>query len=60
METNDNDLRKDLNSLSKDRLIELYIKLKHINLRISESYDKLQKELVERISLEELTEELPD
>lgn len=60
METNNNDLKKELNSLSKDQLIELYLKLKRMSLIIIEKYNKLQAEALERTSLEELIEELPD
>lgn len=53
-------LRNELNELNKEHIIELFIKLKKINQKISEQLSRTENEIIEKTSLEELLESISD
>lgn len=53
-------LRKQLQTLSKDRVIDLFIKMKKAYLKTSEHLAVVENELIEKTSLEDLINEIPD
>lgn len=48
------DIKKELLEFPKEKLIEMFIKLKKINNKISEDYNKLEEEYLDKVSTEEI------
>ena len=54
----ESDLRKRLSIMPKDKLIDLFIKLRKINETYCDRIDKLEVQIDELITLDELIEDL--
>ncbi len=53
-------LKEELLELDKERLVDLFIKLKKINLKLCNRLDKVENQLNELTNLDSLIDDLPD
>lgn len=51
---NEDEMRAELQSLNKDRLIDLFMKLKKNYMSICQRLEKVEQELLDKTSLDEL------
>lgn len=55
---NEDEMRAELQSLDKDRLIDLFMKLKKNYMSICQRLEKIEQELLDKTSLDELIESI--
>lgn len=55
---NEDEMRAELQSLDKDRLIDLFMKLKKNYMGICQRLEKIEQELLDKTSLDELIESI--
>lgn len=55
---NEDEMRAELQSLNKDRLIDLFMKLKKNYMSICQRLEKVEQELLDKTSLDELIESI--
>lgn len=55
---NEDEMRAELQSLDKDKLIDLFMKLKKNYMGICQRLEKIEQELLDKTSLDELIESI--
>ena len=57
---NEDELRQDLNKLSKEEIIDVFIQLKKLNSKLCTKLDKYEEQELQNINLDELIDSLPE